>query len=470
MEEQILDTTLEDPEVPDSLPVGATLQNGRYRILEKLSQGSFGITYRAESNRGIVAIKEFFLQNITQRSELNTSVTGSQGQEFQYYKKKFIVEARNLAKMSQYDDIVNVYDVFEENNTAYYSMEFIDGGSLDDYIKQCGKIPENQAIEYISKIASALKHLHDHNMLHLDLKPKNIMRRSDGKLYLIDFGLSKQYDESGKAESSRTVGLGSPGYAPIEQANFKGGFAPTLDIYALGATFYKMLTGVTPPVSSDIFDDGFGSLLQKMRSVGISDKTIAIVEKAMQLRKVDRYQNVGEFLAALGQVSNTKHQNNQSDNTQRATPPQYSPSSSYSNDETKTRTLSSTYINEEKKGVKHALLEFSIYSGFIVGIASILGCIYFYLILGKTGIGNDDPWCVYGSVASIGILFLVGVCSSYKKGGIVSGILISVISLFFLVVANTLHDFGAVAFMIVSIVHFLLGVSIILNHKEFEKK
>ena len=292
-----------------------TLQSGKYRIIKKIGQGTFGITYLAESqiqgnlgNINIqVAIKEFFMKETNTRSSNNTSVTGSQSDIFIKYREKFKTEAKNLAKMSNYDDIVKVFDVFEENNTAYFSMEYIQGSNLDDFIK-LGKLTEADAIRYIKDIATALKHLHDNRMLHLDLKPKNVMRNNDGELFLIDFGLSKQYDENGEPESSSTIGLGTQGYAPLEQANFKGEFAPTLDIYALGATFYKMLTGVTPPPATDIFNDGFESLAQKMSSYGISEKTIAIVEKAMRIRKASRYQSVDEFLSALGSFDTRKEQ------------------------------------------------------------------------------------------------------------------------------------------------------------------
>lgn len=279
------------------LKSGTTLCNGKYKIIDKLGQGTFGITYLASmKNQGEVAIKEFFMKETNTRD--NTSVTGSQSELFRKYKEKFKTEAKNLAKMSEYGDIVKIYEVFEDNNTAYFAMEYIEGKNLDDYIKECGHLAEEQAVEYIKAVATALKHLHDNKMLHLDLKPKNIMRRVGGKLFLIDFGLSKQYDENGEAESSSTIGLGTPGYAPIEQANFKGEFAPTLDIYALGATFYKMLTGETAPGATDLFNNGFAILKQKMQTNGVSYSTIDIVEKAMSLRKIDRYQSVDEFLNA----------------------------------------------------------------------------------------------------------------------------------------------------------------------------
>ena len=291
----------------NALQQDTTLQCGKYRIKSTLGQGSFGITYLASMQvigdgcdmEIDVALKEFFMQECNTRNPQNTSVTGSQSELFKKYRDKFMTEAKNLEKMSKYGDIVKIYDVFEENDTAYFSMEYVEGLNLDDYIKRRGRLPESEAIECIKSIATALKHLHDNKMLHLDLKPKNIMRRNDGKLYLIDFGLSKQFDDSGEPESSTSIGLGTPGYAPIEQANFKGVFAPTLDIYALGATFYKMLTGVTAPESSDIVDTGFTPLKTKLLDVGASTPTRDVIEKAMRVKKTERFQTIDEFLTAF---------------------------------------------------------------------------------------------------------------------------------------------------------------------------
>ncbi len=294
-----------------ALQPNTTLCNGKYKILKTLGQGGFGITYLAEmiikeklgNIKVNVAIKEFFLKDANDRNIYDNIVMGSRSELFKNYKEKFRKEALNLSKLSECNDIVNVYDVFDENNTVYFSMEYIEGQNLDDYIKQSGKLTESEATEYIKSIATALKHLHDNKMLHLDLKPKNIMRRNDGKLYLIDFGLSKQYDENDSPRST-TVGLGTPGYAPIEQANYKGSFAPTLDIYALGATFYKLLVGKTAPDAASIFEEGFTSLMTEMENANISKEVIAVVDKAMQIKKKDRYQNVDEFLEALPEVDN----------------------------------------------------------------------------------------------------------------------------------------------------------------------
>lgn len=147
----------------------------------------------------------------------------------------------------------------------------------------------------MERIGSALAFMHDNRMLHLDLKPLNVMRRADGRPVLIDFGLSKQYGSDGQPESSTTIGGGTPGYAPLEQANYHEGrdFPVTLDIYAFGATLYKMLTGQTPPVAADVLNDGFPEepLLRKQ----VSRKTIEALRKAMSPMKKERWQTVGEF-------------------------------------------------------------------------------------------------------------------------------------------------------------------------------
>ncbi len=274
-----------------------------YCIEKVLGQGSFGITYLAsvkmqgalgsiDANTN-VAIKEFFMKEINGR-EGTTVTSGSKGGLFADYRKKFIREATNLSKL-QHPNIIKVLECFEANNTVYYAMEYLDGGSLDELInKKCG-LPESEAITYIRQIAGALSYMHEHKLLHLDLKPSNIML-SRGNAVLIDFGLSKQYDESGVPESSTTVGGGTPGYAPIEQANYHEGkgFPVTMDIYALGATMYKMLTGQRPPEASEILNDG---LPDKPSSV--SSETWAAVEAAMEPMRKKRPQTVNDWLKLL---------------------------------------------------------------------------------------------------------------------------------------------------------------------------
>jgi formylglycine-generating enzyme required for sulfatase activity len=282
-----------------------------YHIEKVLGQGSFGITYLASAKMVLqgdlgsieaavkVCIKEFFMSDFNTRREDGTVAETTDGSLAQRYGEKFRKEAINLSRL-HHQDIVNVVEVFDANNTHYYVMEYIDGVNLDDYIRSMGSLPEQEAIDDIKVIAGAVGYMHGMKMLHLDLKPKNIMRRNkDGKLYLIDFGLSKQYDDRGEPESSTTVGLGTKGYAPMEQGDVmdEKSFQATLDIYALGATFYKMLTGETPLTPSDILNDGFPEELFTEHHV--SDKTMSVVEKAMAIARKRRYQNVNEFLTAF---------------------------------------------------------------------------------------------------------------------------------------------------------------------------
>jgi formylglycine-generating enzyme required for sulfatase activity/predicted Ser/Thr protein kinase len=282
-----------------------------YHIEKVLGQGSFGITYLASAKMVLqgdlgsieaavkVCIKEFFMSDFNTRREDGTVAETTDGSLAQRYGEKFRKEAINLSRL-HHQDIVNVVEVFDANNTHYYVMEYIDGVNLDDYIRSMGSLSEQEAIDDIKIIAGAVGYMHGVKMLHLDLKPKNIMRRNkDGKLYLIDFGLSKQYDDRGEPESSTTVGLGTKGYAPIEQGDVmdEKSFQATLDIYALGATFYKMLTGMTPMTPSDILNDGFPEEL--FTEHHISDKTVSVVKKAMAIARKQRYQNVDEFLTAL---------------------------------------------------------------------------------------------------------------------------------------------------------------------------
>ena len=290
-----------------TLSKGTTLQKGKYTIVKSLGQGSFGITYLATTQLTIlgklgqmdttvhVAIKEFFMSEMNSRSKDGSSIEGSNGSLFSNYRKKFRKEAENLSKLD-HSNIVHVLDVFDENNTTYYVMQYIDGQSLDEYILQQGCIAESKAITIIKEVGAAVQYMHSNKMLHLDLKPKNVMLDQNENIYLIDFGLSKQYDSKGEPESSTKVGAGTPGYAPIEQANYREGkgFPVTMDVYALGGTMFKMLTGVRPPEASDILNDGFP--LYELQEHKISDRLSASVAKAMAPAKKDRYQTVEEFL------------------------------------------------------------------------------------------------------------------------------------------------------------------------------
>ena len=283
-----------------------TILHGTYKIEKILGQGSFGITYLAEhTNLGKkVAIKEFFMKELNSRGE-DGSITGmSDSSLSQNYCQKFKKEAINLSRLD-HPNIVRVTDSFSENGTFYYVMDFIEGQNLNDYIKS-HYIDEAEAVSIIKSVADALIYMHEEkHMLHLDLKPGNVMRRnSDGHVFLIDFGLSKHYSTDGQPETSTTIGLGTAGYAPIEQGNQakNGEFRPTIDVYALGATFYKLLTRETPPPASDLVSDD--ELLEnKLREKGVSDNLIEVVTEAMCPNVRKRTQSVREFRDALTDCS-----------------------------------------------------------------------------------------------------------------------------------------------------------------------
>lgn len=288
------------------LIIGTLLHGGTYKIEKVLGQGSFGITYLAEhTNLGKkVAIKEFFMKELNSRGE-DGSITGmSDSSLSQNYCQKFKKEAINLSRLD-HPNIVRVTDSFSENGTFYYVMDFIEGQNLNDYVKS-HYIDEAEAVSIIKSVADALIYMHEEkHMLHLDLKPGNVMRReSDGHIFLIDFGLSKHYSTDGQPETSTTIGLGTAGYAPIEQGNKakNGEFRPIIDVYALGATFYKLLTRETPPPASDLVSDD--ELLEnKLREKGVSDNLIKVVTEAMCPNVRKRTQSVREFRDALTDCS-----------------------------------------------------------------------------------------------------------------------------------------------------------------------
>lgn len=281
----------------------SSLQGGRYRIVRMLGSGGFGITYLGTQTgleRNIV-IKEFFMTDYCLRDEysnLLTVPTVSNVEFVERFKDKFLKEARHIAQL-KHPNIVNIIDVFEENGTAYYVMDFIEGGSLVEKVQREGSLPENVAKRYILQIADALNYIHQRFMNHLDVKPGNIMLSRNDNAILIDFGLSKQYDsQTGHQTSTTPVGI-SHGYAPMEQYK-EGGvseFSPETDIYSLGATLYYLLTGARPPVSQEINEDGLP--LDQLKAKNISWPTISAIINAMKPRRKERTHDINTFIAEL---------------------------------------------------------------------------------------------------------------------------------------------------------------------------
>ena len=277
------------------LNTGKELQNGKYRILGILGQGGFGITYLAEQTSlgRKVAIKEFFMKDLCNRDDdgSHVSVPSVGSKELvERFRQKFLKEARSIASL-EHKHIVPVIDVFEENGTAYYVMKYFGGGSLS----ACTALSEEKALRYIRQIASAIGFIHSRHMMHLDIKPGNILLDSEDNAIVIDFGLAKQYDEAGHQTSTTPVGI-SHGYAPLEQYKAGGvsSFSPATDIYSLGATLYRLLTDNRPADAMDLVSAPFPAC-----PANVSASTWNAVKSAMQPAISSRPQSVKEFIALL---------------------------------------------------------------------------------------------------------------------------------------------------------------------------
>ena len=280
------------------------LQGGKYRVISTLGQGGFGITYLAEQvmAKRNVCIKEFFPKEYYNRDSDSMHISlGSEGnaEMMNAYKAKFIKEAQTIANLN-HPNIIRIFDVFEENNTAYYAMEYIDGESLNAKVKREGALAEDMAVKHIRDVASALDYIHKRNIMHLDVKPANIMlSKEDDCAVLIDFGLSKQYDNAGKQTSATPVGI-SHGYAPMEQYQ-EGGvstFSPVTDIYSLGATLYYLVTGRVPAVAATIGENGIGELPRLL-----SANVRKAITSAMGYWRKERPQSIDIFLAMFDETT-----------------------------------------------------------------------------------------------------------------------------------------------------------------------
>lgn len=282
------------------LQIGSTLQGGKYVINKTLGQGGFGITYEAEqvALQRRVAIKEFFMKEYCDRDSTTSHVTlgTSEGSKelVERFRTKFVREAQMIAGFDN-PHIIRIHDVFEENGTAYYVMAFLDGGSLADKVKKDGPLPEKQALNYIKQVGEALDYIHKQNVLHLDVKPSNILLNAVGEAVLIDFGISKHYDSEGGQTSTTPAGI-SKGYAPMEQ--YQQGniakFSPATDVYSLGATLYFLLTGEVPPEAAEVYEDGLPEI-----KADVSATIKGAIEKAMAPKRKDRPHTIASFLDLL---------------------------------------------------------------------------------------------------------------------------------------------------------------------------
>ena len=277
------------------------LQNGKYRIIRVLGQGGFGITYLALHTMldKQVAIKEFFPKEFCTRNDShnNIIITGNNTELIDHLRKRFLKEAKNIAKLD-HPGIVKIHDVFQENGSAYYVMDYIEGENLSQIIKNRGALFEDNAIEYIIKIGEALEYMHSKDMTHFDVKPANIIiRKKDSQPILIDFGLSKQYHTSSD-ETSTLLQAISNGYSPIElyDTSVIKEFSPQTDIYSLGATLFYMLTNQVPAPAVSLVSQGLS------KPTEIATPIFNTILTAMASDSSHRYQTISNFTDALKRI------------------------------------------------------------------------------------------------------------------------------------------------------------------------
>lgn len=286
-----------------ALKPGSLLQSkeGTYEIVRVLGSGSFGITYLAKSivmhgNISITvhfAIKEHFLSASCFRGEdgITVNTVPAAKTDVKNSKADFITEANRLKEnCNKSRNIVSVNEVFEANGTAYYVMEYLDGGNP-------AKCSEQEAVSIVVQVADALRVIHEEHILHLDVKPDNIVMKTNDKQetypVLIDFGIAKHFDNKGRPTSNFNVKGASPGFAPQEQYAGVKKFSPKYDIYALGAVLYFLVTGKYPP---DAFEVSVNQQELKKELEGkVSSKVEKAILNAMKPTAEDRTATIEQF-------------------------------------------------------------------------------------------------------------------------------------------------------------------------------
>ena len=284
-----------------ALPAGVEL--GQYRIIHTLGQGGFGITYLAEiiGSDEQVVIKENLPSFCALRNPNTLQVTATNPndelQEYAGYLERFVNEARLLAQLN-HPNIVKVLGAFEALGTAYYVMPWVGGKELQTASPAPGAITEKWLLPILRTMLSTLEYLHGNNIYHRDVKPANILLTEDGSPVLIDFGTARAIISDRSATH-----VGSPGYSPIEQITARGKRGPWTDVYSLGATCYRLITGERPPEANERLaeeDDPLLPLAPRAKLRGrFSPAFLATIDKALALRGKNRWQTAGEWLAVL---------------------------------------------------------------------------------------------------------------------------------------------------------------------------
>ena len=290
--------TIQD--ISELLP-GTGLCGGKYVIEKKIGEGGFGITYRAVQsglNRA-VCIKEYFLAGRCVRDvqAKTIHIQGTGEDVFEKYRKAFVKEAQTLAAL-HHPGIVEVIDIFDENNTSYMVMPFIEGRSLQSIVEKNGPITYPEAVNYMAQIASAVGYIHERHILHRDIKPDNIMITADYKAVLIDFGSAREFEED---KTQAHTSMVTHGYAPTEQYSRNSRKGSYTDIYAIGATLYFILTGQVPLEAAARITETMPE--PKELNPDLPEEANRTIMKAMQLKSQDRHQSIAEFMDDLRNVT-----------------------------------------------------------------------------------------------------------------------------------------------------------------------
>ena len=277
-----------------------TKLNGRYVIERVIGQGGFGITYfaRHEILDHVYAIKEFYISGYCSRNTAQHTVIlqGMSDDMYDKYKKRFLDEAKTVFSLD-HPNIVKVVDVFEDNNTAYMVMPFIEGVSLQKMVEDNhGPLPYELTVNYMGQLSDAVAYIHSKHILHRDIKPDNVLITPDNKAMLIDFGSAREFVND---KTQRHTSILTQGYAPLEQYNSVSRKGNYTDIYALGGVYYFCLTGITPvDATARLLEAGTGDdpLKQpKELNPNVTESVNRTIMKAMELRPENRHQTVKEF-------------------------------------------------------------------------------------------------------------------------------------------------------------------------------
>ena len=283
-----------------------TILHNRYSIGKVLGFGGFGVTYLGWDGKleMKVAIKEYLPSEFSTRMPGETKISifrGEKEEQFNEGLEKFVEEAKRLAIFKNEDGIVRVYDSFKENETAYIIMEYLEGETLTALLERDGIVSEDKAVEMLMPIMKSLKVVHKEGILHRDIAPDNIFITKTGETKLIDFGASRYATTS--HSRSLTVII-KPGYSPEEQYRSNGDQGPHTDVYALGATLYKMLSGKTPPDAMERrakFEGQNKDILVEPRKINkkISQVSEVAILNAMNVRVQDRTPDIQSFIDEL---------------------------------------------------------------------------------------------------------------------------------------------------------------------------